>query len=384
MSKRTDWLLVILIFCGGLLAAAQFGKITLTLPQVATAFDRPLTAVAFLVSLVGLIGLTLGPMAGGIAAGFGIGRTFLVGLFLGGAMSLVQALLPPLWLFGVSRAVEGVAHLALVVAGPPLMAGAASDRDRPLVMGLWAVFFGASLAISAQVFPGILGRGGLPLLFTLHGGLLLGLGAVMWRVVPRLPRARVSLDPVAVHRAIYGSIRYMAPGLGFVCYTFLFIAAIAFLPDALGRPILATVLPLVTLASTLAGGALCRRFEPHHVVAIGYAGTAIGALGAGLGLPLTVELSFVFMGLIPGASFAAIPAWNIAPGDRARATGAIAQLGNLGTVTGTPIFALVFASGGMPGLTLLMGLVALLGLALSLWSGRRASGRAAVEVLDVP
>ncbi|CTQ51058.1 MFS transporter [Jannaschia donghaensis] len=380
---RTRWTLVALIFCGGLLAAAQFGKITLTLPQVAQAFDRPVTAVAFLVSLVGIMGLMLGPMAGGIAAGHGIGRTFLAGLVLGGAMSLVQATLPPIWLFSASRAVEGVAHLALVVAGPPLMAGASSDADRPLVMGLWAVFFGASLALSAQIFPGLLAAGGLPLLFALHGALMLVLAAVMWRIVPRLSRAPISLNPVTVHREIYGSIRYMAPGLGFVCYTFLFIAAIAFLPDALGRPALATILPLVTLVSTLAGGALCRRFAPHHVGAAGYAGTALGALGLALGLPFAVEACFVFMGLIPGASFASIPAWNAAPGDRARATGAIAQLGNLGTVTGTPLFAVTFAAGGLTALIWLTVGVALLGLILVSWAGARASGSAGAGVLNV-
>lgn len=382
--ERTRWGLIALVFFGGLLAAAQFGKISLTLPQMAATFDRPVTAVAVLVSLVGMIGLVFGAMAGGIAAGFGIGRTFLAGLILGGAMSLVQAMVPPLWLFAASRAVEGVAHLGLVVAGPPLMAAAASDRDRPMVMGLWAVFFGTSYALSAQVFPGVLARGGLPLLFALHGVLLLGLAAALWRIIPRAPRGHISLNPLSVHREIYGSIRYMAPGLGFVCYTFLFIAAIAFLPAALERPALATILPLVTLLSTLAGGTLCRRFAPHHVGALGYAGTALGVVGMGLGLPFAVELCFIFMGLIPGACFAAIPAWNAAPGDRARATGGLAQLGNVGTVTGTPVFALVYAAGGIAALLWLMAGVAVAGLMLGIWAGRRASGRVAREMVNVP
>ncbi len=369
---RTDWPLVLLVFLAGLLAAAQFGKISLTLPFVAEAFDRPVTAVAFLVSLVGMMGLLLGAMAGGIAAGFGPGRTFLAGLLLAGAMSLVQAMMPPFGLFAASRVVEGLAHLALVVGGPPLMAAAASDRDRPLVMGLWAVFFGASLAISAQVFPAVLATGGLPLLFALHGAGMLALAVPLWRRVPRVPRTAISLDPLAVHRAIYGRWRSVAPALGFVCYTFLFIAAIAFLPDVLGRPSLATILPVVTLLTTLAGGALCRRFTPHAVAGAGFAGTALGLAGAGLGMPGAVELGFAFMGLIPGASFAAIPALNDAPADRARATGAIAQLGNLGTVTGTPVFALLLAGGGAPLLFSAIVGVSVLGLVLAIWSGRRA------------
>ncbi|WP_371154305.1 MFS transporter [Jannaschia sp. 2305UL9-9] len=382
--KQTQWGLVVLYFLGGLLAAAQFGKISLTLPVVAEGFGRPVTGVAFLVSLVGIMGLLLGPMAGGIAAGLGIGRTFVAGLLLGGAMSVTQALMPPFWLFAVSRGVEGIAHLALVVAGPPLMAQAASDRHRPVVMGLWAVFFGASLALSAQMFPAILSLGGLPLLFVLHGGALLCLALILSRLVPVSARSDVSLNPIRVHRAIYGSVRYMAPGLGFVCYTFLFIAAVAFLPEALGRPALGTVLPVVTLLSTLAGGAVCARFAPHRVGAVGYVGTALGAVAAVAGLPGAVEICFAFMGLIPGASFASIPAWNTDPGDRARATGAIAQLGNLGTVTGTPIFAFVYVAGGASALFWLMAAVAGLGMVLTLWAGRRASGVSSAEMVDVP
>ncbi|SFI42487.1 MFS transporter [Jannaschia pohangensis] len=368
--ERTRPGLVALIFVAGLFAAAQFGKITLTLPEVGVAFDRQVPQVAFMVSLVGLVGLVFGAMAGALAAGFGLARTFLAGLILGAAMSGIQALMPPLWLFAATRVVEGVAHLCLVVAGPPLMAAAASERDRPLVMGLWAVFFGASLALSGWLFPFVLAQGGLPLLFALHGLGLLILAAVLWRRLPRSVPHAVVLEPVAMHRAIYGRLSYVAPGLGFFCYTFLFIALIATVPNMLGRPGLATVLPLVTLATTLAGGAVCRWFAPWKVAAAGYLGTLLGLLGTAFGLPGAVEVGFAAMGLIPGASFAAIPALNILPGDRARATGAIAQLGNLGTVTGTPVLAFA-ATGGLGVLMTVAGAAALLGGVLSVWTGLR-------------
>ncbi len=380
---RTNWPLVVLIFVVGLLAAAQFGKIALTLPEMAEAFGRPLTQIAPLVSLVGVMGLVLGAMAGGLAAGFGPGRTFLAGLVLSGVASLVQATMPGFWFFAAMRVIEGLAHLALVVAGPPLMAAAASDRDRPLVMGLWAAFFGASLAISAQIFPVILAAGGLPLLFGLNGAALLVLAVPLWGMVPRIPRSPVPLNPWATHRAIYSRLRTVAPGLGFFPYTFLFIALIAVLPDALGRPGLATTLPLITLATTLAGGALCHRFAPHTVAAMGFAGTAFGMLGALASVPFAVELGFAAMGLIPGASFAAIPALNSDAGDRTRATGAIAQLGNFGTVTGTPVFAALWVFGG-PSMVLWMAFAAcLLGLGLGLWSGIRASGTPPEDVIHV-
>ncbi|TFL17428.1 MFS transporter [Jannaschia formosa] len=381
--ERTSWSLVLLVFLCGLLAAAQFGKIALTLPETAAAFGRPLPQVAPLVSLVGLMGLVLGAMAGGVAAGFGPGRTLLAGLLLGGAMSLIQAALPGYWWFVASRAVEGLAHLALVVAGPPLMAAAASERDRPLVMGLWAVFFGASLAVSAAIFPPILAAGGLPLLFALHGAALLALAVPLWRLVPRIPRTPISLNPLSTHRAIYARMRTVAPALGFWPYTFLFVALVALLPPGLDRPRLAASLPIVTLLTTLLGGALCRRFAPWQVTAAGFAGTALGLAGAAVALPGALPLAFAAMGLIPGASFAAIPALNAAPADRARATGAIAQLGNLGTVSGTPILAAIWAGFGIEAVIWSGVGVAALGLALGVWSGRQAAGTTDGDVLGV-
>lgn len=367
---------------GGLLAAAQFGKVSLTLPLVAETFARDIPTVSTLVSMVGLVGLIFGAMAGGLAAGVGPGRTFLAGLVLGGAISLGQALVPPFGVFAVTRVAEGFAHLALVVGGPPLMAAAASDRDRPLVMGLWAVFFGLAFAISAELFPVVTGAGGLPLLFGLHGAALLALAVPLWTRVPRSPMVRPSVDPIAVHRAIYSRLRTVAPGLGFVCYTFLFIACLTFLPGVLDRPGLGTTLPLVSLATTLAGGALCRRFAPHHVAAAGFVGTILGMAGLLLGLPGAAHLAFAAMGVVPGACFAAIPHFNRDPADRARATGAIAQLGNLGTVTGTPVFALLLF-GGAPLLIGATMAVSVLGMVLALWAGRAASGTVERDVIDV-
>jgi MFS family permease len=365
--------MILLVFAGGLLAAAQFGKISLTLVETAAAYDRPVTSISILVSLVGIAGLLLGPMAGGITASIGAGRTYLGGLVLGGALAIVQAILPPFTIMAGLRAAEGLPHLALVVSGPPLMAAAASDRARPFVMGLWAVFFGTSIALSAQAFPPILASGGLPLLFALNGVGLLIVAGLLWRRVPRAKRMPVTLDPIAVHRAIYGRIRYMAPGLGFVCYTFLFIAVISVLPDALERPGLATTLPLITLCSTLAGGALSGRFAPHHVATVGHVGTALGAVGVGLGVPFAVEFCFLLMGLVPGASFASIPAWNASDADRARATGAIAQLGNLGTVTGTPVFVYAAVTGGLTAILVVLLTAAALGAVLAFTAGTYAA-----------
>ena len=81
------------------------------------------------------------------------------------------------------------------------------------------------------------------------------------------------------------------------------------------------------------------------------------------------------MGIVQGASFAAIPQLNHSAVDRARASGAVAQLGNLGTTTGTPVLALMIGAMGPAGVVAFALPLCLLGIAVHLLQGwRRAQG----------
>ncbi|WP_142084926.1 hypothetical protein [Roseinatronobacter monicus] len=71
------------------------------------------------------------------------------------------------------------------------------------------------------------------------------------------------------------------------------------------------------------------------------------------GLPTLAVLAFLATGVVAGGNFAAIPLLNNAPRDQALANGAMAQLGNVGTFSGTPLFALVAGSlWGLAGLSI--------------------------------
>ena len=81
------------------------------------------------------------------------------------------------------------------------------------------------------------------------------------------------------------------------------------------------------------------------------------------------------LGIVQGASFAAIPELNVQPQDRAQAAGAIAQLGNLGTTTGTPVLAALLLGVGPWGLAVVAGLACALGIFLhAVQARRRARG----------
>ncbi|WP_308915063.1 MFS transporter [Jannaschia sp. LMIT008] len=347
--ERTSWPLILLLYLAGLLSAMQFAKVSLTLGEAELVWrDAP---VAFLVSAVAVVGVAAGALAGAFVARFGARPAILWALGLSGALSLLQALLPPFPVMLALRVGEGLGHLALVVALPTLMAARSAPSDRPVVMGLWGTFFGVGFAILGAVLPWA-GGFGPGTVYAWHGVACLILLPVMWRTVPRIMTRGASFPGViAIHRAIYGNVRLVVPGLAHGIYTSLFIALVALVPGALNALWLTPLLPLSNLAGTFASGFVARTVRPGHIATgaflascIGFAGTA--ALADGPAAPWLLLVTFAATGLLAGANFAAVPALNADPADQARANGGMAQMGNVGTFAGTPLLAAALASGG--------------------------------------
>ena len=371
---RTDWVLVGLLWAVGLFAAAQFGKISLALPQVAAAYERSETSVALVVSMVGFVGIALGAVVGGLIARLGASQMMLGALALGVVLSAVQAFgLSYGWLLAV-RGIEGLSHLILVVAAPTLMVQVAATKDHSVVMGLWGTFFGVSFAASALILPGILRAGGLPLVFGLHGAGLLVLGVILLFRLPRTSGVHIRQNWLAEHRLIYTTPRIFAPALGFFWHTLMFVALLTYLPPVLGAaPWIAAALPIVSLAGTFAAGWLARYVAPDQIAIAAFLGTSL-FMAAGASVLWIALPTFFLIGLVPGASFAAIPYFNTESTAVARANGAMAQLGNVGTTAGTPLFAWGLAQVGPAGLSGLTVVLSLAG-AAALWAIRQKIGQ---------
>jgi DHA1 family inner membrane transport protein len=77
------------------------------------------------------------------------------------------------------------------------------------------------------------------------------------------------------------------------------------------------------------------------------------------------------LGLVQSASFAAIPQLNPDPAARARAAGAIAQLGNVGTTLGTPVLVWLIAQAGVTGLAIFLAAFGCVGIAVHSLQARR-------------
>ena len=385
-AVSTPVFLVVSLWLAGLAAAAQFGKIGVVFDSLATLYPGP-AAVGFVVSLVGVVGLVFGTTAGLLIGRAGTRRVLLGALMLGAAVSLFQSGLPTLPVMLASRVIEGVSHLAIVVACPLLIAQVSAPRHIGFTMTLWSTFFGVSFTLTAWLGVPFATAHGPAALFTGHAALMAGAALLLWWQLPRdVPVGRrVTISAKALfrqHLAIYRSARIAAPGLGFVFYAAIYVAVLTvyppFLPEA-WRAFVSGAMPLASIVVSLTVGvALLRRMSAVRVVQLGLALTVLtavalwlaqGVAGAVVGLSLAMAAS---LGLVQGASFAAIPELNATASDRAAAAGALAQLGNVGTTTGTPILVGLTAALGFSGVPLF---AAVLGLAAALVVGRLGQRR---------
>ncbi len=382
--QKTRWGLIAALWFAGLTAAGQFAKVGVIFDLLRPVWPGAGIWLGLVVSIVGFVGIVFGTTAGIVVARIGIRRMLLTALGAGSILSLIEALMPPLPVMIVLRALEGMSHLAIVVAAPVLIAASARAAHQPAVMTLWSTFFGIAFAITAFLGRPLVEAQGPRALFLVHGALMALAGLILARLIPMLPPippnaiARAGL--IEAHRRIYVSARIAAPALGFVFYTLMFVAFLTLLPDLIApewRYLTATVMPLASIAVSLVVGVpLARAKGAVATVQIGFgaAMVAIAAFvfsGGGVASLVSVMAISGALGLVQGGSFAAISELNQDGSARAEAAGAIAQLGNVGTTLGTPVLLRMTDLWGLPallwfGLPLCFG-----GILIHAWLSRR-------------
>lgn len=366
--------MIVLLWATGLLAAAQFAKLTLTLDGLQQAY--PGAPVALAVSGVATIGILGGAIAGFGVAKIGARRSVLVAVVLSALVSLIQSLEMPFAMFMATRFIEGVGHLVLVVALPTMMVVLARPEHRSIVMGLWGTFFGVGYAILALGVPSIEAAGGVRAVYASHGVALILLVPLLYWCLPSHQHGGANVagkmpNILDVHRAIYTNPRAFAPGLGHGIYTAIFIALVAFLPGVLGAGWLTFVLPLANLSGTFVSGFVARRIAASRLSIAGFAISAVLFVILGLSGHIGVALvAMFFTGLTAGANFAAVPEMNDTQTQQARANGAMAQLGNIGTFSGTPLYASV--AGSLWGIVGISVVICVAGVVFAGWGYRAA------------
>jgi MFS family permease len=338
--------------------------------------------IGVMLSIVGTVGLILGTTSGLWVARIGPRRAMVAALLLGALVSAVQMSFPPYPLMLASRILEGLSHLAIVVVGPTAIAGLAGGRGQGAAMTLWSSFFGVAYAVLFWIGPQILDAQGPGYLFGLHAVWMVALAAILWLSMPADPRVEtVAQRPslLAEHRAIYASPFLAAPAMGFACYAVTYVAVLTLLPAQMGDmgAFIGVAMPLVSIAVSLTLGVwLLGQMQAVTLVQAGFLAAIVAAVGlwAFWGQPAAVPFALAVaatLGIVQGASFAALAELNPSPEDRAKAAGAIAQLGNLGTTIGTPMLVWAMEKAGQAGLALFLIGFSALGIALHRLQARR-------------
>lgn len=360
MEQQTRFGVIFGLWAAGLGAAAQFGKVAVSFSMLADVYGTGGAALGFVVSLVGLVGILFGVTAGLIVAQVGYRRSLIAALVLGAVASAYQATLPSLPFLLASRAIEGASHLAIVVAVPTLIAQLSAPRHRGLTLSLWSTFFGVAFAILVWFGLPLARAFGVSTLFAAHGLYMAVMAMIVLALLPQdfVTPERKSLklnDIVQTHLRIYRSPYLSAPGLGWVCYAGAFVAILTIMPTFMepsSRALIIAGMPLAGIASSMTLGVwLLRRIEAYRIIQIGFAGSLALSLALWTA-PDQVWAYFglaMFMGLIQGASFASVPQLNSDAQAQVQANGAIAQMGNLGTTTGTPLLAALVGYAGING-----------------------------------
>ncbi|MDF1854452.1 MFS transporter [Pseudooceanicola sp.] len=362
IAERSNFVLVLALYGAGLGAAAQYGKASVLFPLLRDAYPQAGAGLGLVVSGIGMLGIVFGLTAGLVVARLGFRRLLLGALVFGAAMSALQSGLPPLPLMIAARIAEGLSHLVIVVAAPTLIAQVSAPRHRAMTLTLWSTFFGVSFAVLAWVGQPFALRHGPGALFLAHAGYLLAMAVILAIGLPRqrhLP-AGPRLTPAALmrqHLRIYRSPRIAAPALGWLFYTLGYVALVTVLPDFVApdqRSLVTGAMPLAGMVVSMTlGVVLVNRFGPVPVVLSGFFLAVPVALALGFSgvNPMLAIALIACLGLVQGASFAAVPQLNRGAEAQAEANGAMAQMGNLGNSLGTPILLAATSAFGLAGLT---------------------------------
>lgn len=367
-DHQTQWGRILLLWAAGLAAAMQFAKFSISLDGLAEHYGLTSAQVSPMLSAIGIVGVFLGVSAGSIVSQLGVRRSLLIGLLLGAAGSAIQTAMPPYGVMLASRLLEGVAHLFIVVAAPTAMIQNAAVRFQPLVMGLWATFFGVAYAVAGWWGIPLLETYGVDAVFGLHAGVMIALAIAMFWAMPADGDRGVIQIPwrpgewLSQHRTLYTQAETALPGLAFFWHTLMFVALLTFLPQFAIEPhqhVLATVLPLLSIgASLLAGpisqwGSSATRGLVVVLIALLPLATLVWlSVGTGIIYSVAVCALMIASGLVQGGVFSMIPRLCATQDGQAKANGAVAQMGNLGASLGTPIFALAIQGADISGLTL--------------------------------
>ena len=348
--QTSHWPRIWIAFLAGCIAAFQIGKTFAALALIIDELALSLVQAGLILSLFSLIAAFAGAGFGLLADRIGHLRMALAGIALSAAGSFAGALVSSIdWLL-LTRLLEGFGFILTIVALPSLISRSASERDRPLAMGLWGAFMPAGIGLSMLITPLLVDWHGWRGLWNDVGCMLLAWGAVLYLGFRKSP-AQPGLQLKASE--FIASVMRLGPLLvvtGFVCYSSLYQSLTAFLPTML---VTGYDVPLARAAhfgaivvvgniigNVSAGWLIGRGFAPWKLLTLAFVTMGLCAMlvFAGFTEPaLKVVAGFLFSafgGIFPGTAFVLAARYSPSPAQMALMAGFMLQGAGIGQTIG--------------------------------------------------
>lgn len=357
----TDWGIVTLVVLAGTLGAMQIGKAAPALPLIREELGIGMITAGWVASVITLTGAITGIATGVIADRLGYRRVLMIGILALIVGSLLGGLSDSAGSLLVSRFVEGVGYIAIVVAGTPFLAQVCAPQAMRLAMGIWSAYFPIGISAMIALSPLFLEAFGWRAMWFANAALGAGFLALFYLVMrssavgAALPREqRQSWRHVRLTIALRGPWLLTA---SFFIVSLTAFSIITWLPtfliESMGRsPTAAALITALFMAlfipSNILGGWLLQfGIARWHLLAV--SSLALGVFPLGI---FAVELAEVWRllcaagfaligGLIPGAVFAGIPAHAPTRHQAGAVTGVILQGSSFGLLFGPPVLAAI-------------------------------------------
>lgn len=352
------------LFFVGVSAALQIWKLAPALPELQQELQLSLVESGFLLSSIQIAGMSLGLIIGLFAERIGLKRCILIGMGIIVISSVLTAATSYKTIVLLSRALEGMGFLMVVLPVPALVKRLVTAQQLSRIMGLWGCYMPTGTVIVLLVGSWLLTLGSWRMLWLVLAALSALVLLLSWWIIPAdsqtapVPKASQSAQAPSLLSMISTTLR--SGRVWLVAFIFCFYAAqwagvIGFLPTIyMAGEISVTLAGFLTawvaganvIGNLGAGKLLQKKYKPQYLLWTGFITMMLCAFVAfGLEVSLAIQFGAIVVfsavgGLIPATCF--YLAVNSAPTPQTTSStvGWVQQLSSMGQFFGPPAIAL--------------------------------------------